>query len=81
MAVTTSHDFLHEPCLSKMVLEDRMLDGVSARNLISNNVFANRSVDIIFRWHGARDDALNNQAVNPKLPRWCALMQTRTPIR
>jgi len=65
MVVTTKHDYLNEPCLLKMADEDGILDGVTDRDIASNNVFATNNVDVIFRWSGSRDDELSN---NPELP-------------
>mmetsp|Transcript_55631 Transcript_55631/g.107320 ORF Transcript_55631/g.107320 Transcript_55631/m.107320 type:complete len:495 (+) Transcript_55631:123-1607(+) len=66
IVVTTKHDYLNEPCLLKMVGEDGMLDGVTNRDLVSNNVFVKNKVNVIFRWSGSRDDELNTH--NPAMP-------------
>jgi len=58
MVVTTKYDYLNEPCLQKMALEDGGLDGVTGRDLASSNPFATNNVDVIFRWSGSRDDDL-----------------------
>eukprot|EP00931_Biecheleriopsis_adriatica_P030680 TRINITY_DN18064_c0_g1_i2.p1 TRINITY_DN18064_c0_g1~~TRINITY_DN18064_c0_g1_i2.p1 ORF type:complete len:504 (-),score=76.87 TRINITY_DN18064_c0_g1_i2:86-1597(-) len=65
MVVTTKFDYLNEPCLQKMSLEDGMLDGVTDRDLTSSNPFVTNKVDVIFRWSGSRDNDLNNSADNP----------------
>jgi len=68
MVVTTKHDYLSDPCLQKMALNDGMLDGVTGRNLTLSNPFVTNKVDVIFRWSGSRDNDLVSAAATPAGP-------------